>query len=184
MAANSYYNSLLQKQTDLGEILLKMARELESINYKESFHGAFSSANAAIDLIAQRIEQFSQSIWISLPLICSFWFDLVIIQSCIFIGIITLIPGKCSGIGHFTESCDLITMVLFLSLLKRKWISNGFFSVRLGNSLSCQYFTNDQLLISRILSRTSLHRMNQNFSPTILKEKREVNLVFSLKHEN
>ncbi|XP_014495455.1 uncharacterized protein LOC106757326 [Vigna radiata var. radiata] len=62
VAANSYYNSLLQKQTDLGEILLKMARELESINYKESFHGAFSSANAAIDLIAQRIEQFSQSI--------------------------------------------------------------------------------------------------------------------------
>ncbi|TKY61838.1 hypothetical protein E2542_SST11691 [Spatholobus suberectus] len=62
VAANSYYNSLLQKQTDLGEILLKMARELESINYKESFHGAFSSANAAIDLIAQRIEQFCQSI--------------------------------------------------------------------------------------------------------------------------
>nr|KYP71629.1 hypothetical protein KK1_010896 [Cajanus cajan] len=62
IAANSYYNSLLQKQTDLGEILLKMARELESINYKESFHGAFSSANAAIDLIAQRIEQFCQSI--------------------------------------------------------------------------------------------------------------------------
>ncbi|KHN43557.1 Auxin response factor 7 [Glycine soja] len=62
VAANSFYNSLLQKQTDLGEILLKMARELESINYKESFHGAFSSANAAIDLIAQRIEQLCQSI--------------------------------------------------------------------------------------------------------------------------
>ncbi|KAG5044024.1 hypothetical protein JHK87_007939 [Glycine soja] len=31
------------KQTDLGEILLKMARELEIINYKESFYGAFSS---------------------------------------------------------------------------------------------------------------------------------------------
>ncbi|XP_061366665.1 uncharacterized protein LOC133309834 [Gastrolobium bilobum] len=62
VAANSYYNSLLQKQTDLGEILLKMAHELESISYKESFHGAFSSANAAVNLIAQRIEQFSQSI--------------------------------------------------------------------------------------------------------------------------
>ncbi|KAJ1390709.1 hypothetical protein SESBI_37306 [Sesbania bispinosa] len=62
VAANSYYNSLLQKQTDLGEILLKMARELESISYKESFHGAFSSANAAVNLIAQRIEeQFCQS---------------------------------------------------------------------------------------------------------------------------
>lgn len=57
VAANSYYKSLLEKQTDLGEILLKMARELESISYQESFHGAFSSANAAVNLIAQRIEQ-------------------------------------------------------------------------------------------------------------------------------
>ncbi|XP_004494320.1 uncharacterized protein [Cicer arietinum] len=58
VAANSYYNSLIHKQTDLGEILLNIARELESISYKESFHGAFSSANAAVSLIAQRIEQF------------------------------------------------------------------------------------------------------------------------------
>lgn len=57
VAANSYYKSLLEKQTDLGEILLKMARELESISYQESFHGAFSSANAAVNLIAQRTEQ-------------------------------------------------------------------------------------------------------------------------------
>ncbi|GMY16510.1 hypothetical protein FCV25MIE_11749 [Fagus crenata] len=57
VAANSYYKSLLEKQTDLGEILLKMARELESISYQESFHGAFSSANAAVNLICQRIEQ-------------------------------------------------------------------------------------------------------------------------------
>ncbi|XP_059439199.1 uncharacterized protein LOC132171813 [Corylus avellana] len=57
VAANSYYQSLLQKQTDLGEILLKMARELESISYQESFHGAFSSANAAVNLIVQRIAQ-------------------------------------------------------------------------------------------------------------------------------
>ncbi|XP_075642539.1 uncharacterized protein LOC142613907 isoform X1 [Castanea sativa] len=57
VAANSYYKSLLEKQTDLGEILLKMARELQSISYQESFHGAFSSANAAVNLIAQRIEQ-------------------------------------------------------------------------------------------------------------------------------
>ncbi|KMT05816.1 hypothetical protein BVRB_7g165900 [Beta vulgaris subsp. vulgaris] len=57
VAANSYYQSLLQKTTDLGEILLKMACQLESISYQESFHGAFSSANAAVDLIAQRIEQ-------------------------------------------------------------------------------------------------------------------------------
>ncbi|KAK7337385.1 hypothetical protein VNO77_17955 [Canavalia gladiata] len=58
VAANSYYNSLLQKQTDLGEILLNMARQLHSISYKESFHGPFSAANAAIDLIAQRIQPF------------------------------------------------------------------------------------------------------------------------------
>lgn len=57
VAANSYYNCLLQKETELGEILLRIARELESISYKESFHGAFSSANAAVNLIAQRIEQ-------------------------------------------------------------------------------------------------------------------------------
>ncbi|KAK9280847.1 hypothetical protein L1049_003737 [Liquidambar formosana] len=57
VAAQSYYQSLLEKRTDLGEILLKMARELQSISYQESFHGAFSSANAAVNLIAQRIEQ-------------------------------------------------------------------------------------------------------------------------------
>ncbi|XP_021660538.2 uncharacterized protein LOC110650054 [Hevea brasiliensis] len=56
VAAQSYYDSLVGKRTDLGEILLKMARELESISYQESFHGAFSSANAAVNLIAQRIE--------------------------------------------------------------------------------------------------------------------------------
>ncbi|XP_057966278.1 uncharacterized protein LOC131156529 [Malania oleifera] len=57
VAACSYHKSLVEKQTDLGVILLKMARELESISYQDSFHGAFSSANAAVDLIAQRIEQ-------------------------------------------------------------------------------------------------------------------------------
>ncbi|KAF7804804.1 uncharacterized protein G2W53_043915 [Senna tora] len=61
VAAQSYYKSLLEKQTDMGEILLKMARELESISYQESFHGAFSSANAAVDLIAQRIEDLYNS---------------------------------------------------------------------------------------------------------------------------
>ncbi|GAU17606.1 hypothetical protein TSUD_341500 [Trifolium subterraneum] len=58
VAAKSYYNSLIQKQADLGDILLNMARELQTISYKESFHGAFSAANAAVSLIAQRIEQF------------------------------------------------------------------------------------------------------------------------------
>ncbi|KAM7276474.1 hypothetical protein ACFE04_018340 [Oxalis oulophora] len=57
VAANSYYNSLLQKQTHLSDILLNMAADLESISYRESFHGAFSSANAAISLILRKIEQ-------------------------------------------------------------------------------------------------------------------------------
>ncbi|KAK9726188.1 hypothetical protein RND81_05G196700 [Saponaria officinalis] len=57
VAAESYYRSLLQKTADLGEILLKMIRELESLSYQESFHGPFSSANAAVSLIAQRMGQ-------------------------------------------------------------------------------------------------------------------------------
>ncbi|KAL0437570.1 UNVERIFIED_CONTAM: hypothetical protein Sradi_0464900 [Sesamum radiatum] len=57
VAATSFYKSLVEKRTDLGEILLKMAVELESISYQESFHGAFSSANAAVNLIVERILQ-------------------------------------------------------------------------------------------------------------------------------
>ncbi|KAL8513478.1 hypothetical protein ACS0TY_012803 [Phlomoides rotata] len=55
IAAYSFYKSLKEKRVDLGEILLKMASELESISYQESFHGAFSSANAAVSLIVQRM---------------------------------------------------------------------------------------------------------------------------------
>ncbi|KAJ9547571.1 hypothetical protein OSB04_020114 [Centaurea solstitialis] len=55
VAARSFYKSLTENQTDLGDILLRMAMELESVSYKESFHGAFSSANAAINLILDRI---------------------------------------------------------------------------------------------------------------------------------
>ncbi|KDP28077.1 hypothetical protein JCGZ_13848 [Jatropha curcas] len=62
VAAQSYYESLVGKRTDLGEILLTMARKLESISYQESFHGAFSSANAAVNLIAQRIELQGKSL--------------------------------------------------------------------------------------------------------------------------
>lgn len=57
VAALSYYESLMAKETDLGEILLKMAVKLERISFQESFHGAFSSANAAVNLILQRIVQ-------------------------------------------------------------------------------------------------------------------------------
>lgn len=66
VAAQSYYESLLEKQTDLGVILLNMARNLESISYKESFHGAFSSANAAVNLIVQRIELQGKTFWVFL----------------------------------------------------------------------------------------------------------------------
>lgn len=57
VAADCYYKSLLEKETDLGEILLKMATDLGHVSFHESFHGAFSSANAAVNLIVQRIEQ-------------------------------------------------------------------------------------------------------------------------------
>lgn len=57
VAADSFYKSLVEKRSDIGDILLKMALELESISYQESFHGAFSSANAAVNLITQRILQ-------------------------------------------------------------------------------------------------------------------------------
>lgn len=56
LAALSYYESLASKETDLGEILLKMARRLETISFQESFHGPYSSANAAVHLITQRID--------------------------------------------------------------------------------------------------------------------------------
>ncbi|MCL7031423.1 hypothetical protein MKW94_026920 [Papaver nudicaule] len=62
VAAKSYYESLVVlKEADLGMILLKMAKDLESVSYQESFHGAFSSANAAIQLISQRIELQSKN---------------------------------------------------------------------------------------------------------------------------
>ncbi|CAN6853277.1 unnamed protein product [Brassica oleracea] len=56
VAAKSLYTSLLEKETDMGVILLKMAQDLTSISYQESFHGAFTSANAAINLIVERLE--------------------------------------------------------------------------------------------------------------------------------
>ncbi|KAK1318356.1 hypothetical protein QJS10_CPB04g00764 [Acorus calamus] len=55
VAARSYYESLVGRRADLGDVLLKMAKDLESLSFKESFHGAFSSANAAIALILERM---------------------------------------------------------------------------------------------------------------------------------
>uniref|UniRef100_A0A0E0BTL0 Uncharacterized protein n=1 Tax=Oryza glumipatula TaxID=40148 RepID=A0A0E0BTL0_9ORYZ len=51
-AARSFYESLTAKESDLGEILLKMVGDLQKLSYKESFHGAFSAANAAVSLCA------------------------------------------------------------------------------------------------------------------------------------
>ncbi|KAL5224078.1 hypothetical protein ABZP36_010717 [Zizania latifolia] len=58
-AARSYYESLTAKESDLGEILLKMVGDLQKLSYQESFHGAFSAANAAVRLISQRMESSS-----------------------------------------------------------------------------------------------------------------------------
>ncbi|XP_020101260.1 uncharacterized protein LOC109719140 [Ananas comosus] len=55
-AARSFYESLMAKQTDLGDILLKMVGELETLSYQQSFHGPFSSANAAVRLITLRMD--------------------------------------------------------------------------------------------------------------------------------
>ncbi|KAF8661185.1 hypothetical protein HU200_057298 [Digitaria exilis] len=60
-AARSYGESLAAGRSDLGEILLKMAGDLESLSYRESFHGAFSAANAAVRLITQRMEEVEES---------------------------------------------------------------------------------------------------------------------------
>ncbi|KAJ1265582.1 hypothetical protein BS78_08G086900 [Paspalum vaginatum] len=55
-AARSYQESLMAGQSDLGEILLKMVGDLDQLSYRESFHGPFSAANAAVRLITQRME--------------------------------------------------------------------------------------------------------------------------------
>ncbi|BBM96811.1 hypothetical protein MPTK1_1g00910 [Marchantia polymorpha subsp. ruderalis] len=50
-----FYYCLLEQQLDVGDILMQMVRGLETFSFKESFHGAFSSANAAVDLITKRM---------------------------------------------------------------------------------------------------------------------------------
>ncbi|GJN34863.1 hypothetical protein PR202_gb23564 [Eleusine coracana subsp. coracana] len=59
-AARSYHESLTAGQSDVGEILMKMISDLEKLSYRESFHGAFSAANAAIRLITQKMESLSE----------------------------------------------------------------------------------------------------------------------------
>ena len=61
IAARSYYESLMKGRSDLGEILLTMVKDLETISYQESFHGPFSSANAAVHLITQRMSSLVDS---------------------------------------------------------------------------------------------------------------------------
>ncbi|KAH7291587.1 hypothetical protein KP509_29G023200 [Ceratopteris richardii] len=58
--ARVYYYCLLERQRDMGDILMQMVRELETFSFKESFHGAFSSANAAIDLITKKIRRLEE----------------------------------------------------------------------------------------------------------------------------
>ncbi|KAL6643936.1 hypothetical protein ACP70R_018702 [Stipagrostis hirtigluma subsp. patula] len=59
-AARSYHESLMMGQSDVGEILMKMVGDLEKLSYRESFHGPFSAANAAVRLITQRMESSSE----------------------------------------------------------------------------------------------------------------------------
>ncbi|CAM6116371.1 unnamed protein product [Calypogeia fissa] len=59
--AKVYYYCLLEEQLDVGDILMQMVRDLETFSFKESFHGAFSSANAAIDLITRRMKASEQA---------------------------------------------------------------------------------------------------------------------------
>ncbi|KAL3690479.1 hypothetical protein R1sor_016788 [Riccia sorocarpa] len=54
-----FYYCLLEQQLDVGDILMQMVSGLETVSFKESFHGAFSSANAAIDLITRRMRSLA-----------------------------------------------------------------------------------------------------------------------------
>ncbi|XP_024533967.1 uncharacterized protein LOC112347420 [Selaginella moellendorffii] len=54
--ATVYYRCLIEKELDAGNILMRIVENLESFSFKESFHGAFSSANAAIQLILTRVK--------------------------------------------------------------------------------------------------------------------------------
>ena len=56
VAARSYQESLLSGNPDVGDILLKMVVDLQSLSYQESFHGPFSAANAAVRLITERTQ--------------------------------------------------------------------------------------------------------------------------------
>lgn len=56
-----YYYCLMEQQVDVGDILMQMVRDLETFSFKESFHGAFSSANAAIALITKRMDETQKS---------------------------------------------------------------------------------------------------------------------------
>ncbi|KAG0575657.1 hypothetical protein KC19_5G021100 [Ceratodon purpureus] len=56
-----YYYCLMEQQVDIGDILMQMVRDLETFSFKESFHGTFSSANAAIALITKRMEEMPTS---------------------------------------------------------------------------------------------------------------------------
>lgn len=62
VAAQSYYESLTGKIDDVGEILMNMVKSLQSVSFQESFHGAFSSANAAVHLITLRMESYSSEL--------------------------------------------------------------------------------------------------------------------------
>ncbi|KAJ7196892.1 hypothetical protein O6H91_01G066700 [Diphasiastrum complanatum] len=58
--ARVYHECLLENKLDIGDILIHICSNLEKFSFKESFHGPFSSANAAVDLIMQRVRSFEE----------------------------------------------------------------------------------------------------------------------------
>ncbi|GJP33205.1 hypothetical protein CLOM_g17761 [Closterium sp. NIES-68] len=52
--AKVYYRCLVNQEREIAQILMQMVYDLESFSFKESFHGPFSSANAAVALISDR----------------------------------------------------------------------------------------------------------------------------------
>eukprot|EP00898_Chlorokybus_atmophyticus_P009016 jgi/Chlat1/9115/Chrsp97S09278 len=59
--ARVYRYCLFEDQRDAGEVLLAMVRDLETMSFKESFHSAFTSANAAVALLIKRMGERESS---------------------------------------------------------------------------------------------------------------------------
>ncbi|XWS76489.1 hypothetical protein CRYUN_Cryun01aG0180800 [Craigia yunnanensis] len=150
VAARSYYQSLLEKQTDIGEILLKMARELESISYQESFHGAFSSANAAINLIIQRIDQLKHTCLLGSYVV----YITVYGKSVKFKHMRTrtrIIPGCCSNAALMLQRTSFANLLWnnsdLSNIMFKIALSSGFSKLKICEGQSPVGFYDEQILV-------------------------------------